>query len=119
MIEATHLIDPEQARIATAAGFGSFVFLTLTRGLGWVYVVTLFVVGQITAFYFTMPIAEWRGWSMQTYAVIAFTIGALAMLAWEAVIKFAQTFRDDPAGTVTSVWRLWRGDPKQPPEKKG
>lgn len=108
-MDASHLLDPTQAKIATAAGLGSFVFLMTTRNLGWVFVLTLFLVGQFTAFYFTIPIAEWRGWSMQTYGVIGFTIGALGMMLWGAVIKLVQNLRDDPAGTLTWIWRLWKG----------
>lgn len=103
-------IDPDQVRIATAAGFGSFVFLMVTRNLGWVFVLTLFLVGQFTAYYFTIPVAMWRGWPMTSYGVIGFTIGALGMMLWGAVIKFAQNLHDDPAGTVSWFWRLWRGN---------
>lgn len=114
MMEAPHLLDPDQARIATAAGLGSFVFLMVTRNLGWIFVLTLFLVGQFTAYYFTMPIAEWRGWSMAAYPTIGFTIGSLGMVAWNAVIKLGQTLSDDPMGTVTWAWRLFRGG-GQPP----
>lgn len=108
-MQLPHLLDPEQARIATAAGFGSFVFLVVKRNLGWAFVLTLFAVGQITAYYFTIPLALWRGWSMQAYGVIGFTIGALGMLIWGAIIQFAQSLHDDPRGTLSWAWRLWKG----------
>lgn len=119
MMDTAHLLDPDQARIATAAGLGSFVFLMVTRNLGWVFVITLFLVGQFSAYYFTMPFAEWRGWMPQTYGMIGFTIGALGMLIWGAVIKLAQNLRDDPSGTLTWATKLWRGggnsQPTSPP----
>jgi hypothetical protein len=116
LMQFPHFLSPEEARIATAAGFGSFVFLMITRNLGWVYVLTLFVVGQITAYYFTIPVTVWFGWSMNAYGVAAFMTGAFAMLFWGAVIHLAQKLHDDPMGTLGWAWRLWRGgaggDPK-------
>lgn len=110
LLNFPHILDPDEARIATAAGFGSFVFLMITRNLGWLYVVTLFGVGQVTAYYFTVPIALWRGWTPSSYGVIGFTIGAFGMLLWGAVIKLAQNLHDDPRGTVSWAWRLWKGN---------
>lgn len=104
-----HIIEPTQVPIQTAAGFGSFVFLMITRKMGWINVLILFAVAQITAYYFTVPIAMWRGWSPQMYGTLGFTIGAFAMVAWSAVIALATSFRDDPKGTLTWAWRLWRG----------
>jgi len=108
-MEFPHILDPTQVRIATAAGLGSFVFLMVTRRLGWFYVLTLFLVGQITAYYFTEEIATWRGWSMESYGVIGFTIGLLGMLFWGAVLTLAQSLHDDPRGTVTWLYGLWKG----------
>ena len=104
-----HLLEPEQVRIATAAGLGSFVYLMVTRNLGWIYVLSLFAVGQFTAFYFTVPVAAWRGWSMATYGLLAFVIGAMGMLLWSTVIKIANNLHDDPWGTASRAWKLWRG----------
>src|SRR5262245_48455617 len=104
-----HLINPEQVPIQTAAGFGSFVFLVMTRKLGWINVAILFAVAQLTAFYFTMPFALWWGWSMAMYGPLGFTIGAFAMIGWSAVLALATKLQDDPQGTLTWAWRLWRG----------
>lgn len=108
-MDLPHLVDAEQARIATAAGFGSFVFLMVTRNLGWLYVLALFLVGQISAYYFTIPFAHWRGWSPESYPMAGFTIGLFAMAFWSTVVKLAQGAHDDPFGTATSLLRLWRG----------
>ena len=81
----------------------------VTRKLGWFYVLTLFLVGQITAYYFAVPIAIWRGLSMDYYGVVGFIIGLLGMLFWGAVIALAQNLHDDPRGTVTWLYGLWKG----------
>jgi hypothetical protein len=105
-----HLLTPDEARVATAAGLGSFVFLMLTRQMGWLHVLTLFIIGQITAYYFTMPVAVWRGWSPSSYGTIGFTIGLLGMLFWGAVLQLAQNLRDDPKEMLSWLRRLWKGD---------
>jgi hypothetical protein len=113
----TWLLDQMQTAIQTAAGFGSFVYVLVTRKMGWINVLTLFLVGQITAYYVTIPLAVWRGFTPSYYGVLGFSIGALAMLIWGAVINVAQSLHDDPKGTLTGFWRLWRGGNGQGGEK--
>lgn len=110
-----HVIAPEQVPIQTAAGFGSFVFLMITRKMGWINVLVLFVVAQLTAYYFTIPIAHWRGWSSDMYGTLGFTIGVFAMVAWGALLSLATQLQEDPKGTVTWLWRLWKGRREEEP----
>ena len=116
-----HLIDPIAARNAIAAGFGSFMCILVTRKMGWLNVLTLFIVGQITAYYFTVPIAAWFGRAPNMYGVIGFTIGAFAMMVWGALINLIQNLHDDPQGTITWLWRLVKGGagPPDPKDKGG
>lgn len=104
-----HLVDPITARELIAAGLGSFVFLLVTRRLGWLSVLSLFIVGQITAYYFTMPIAAWLRYGDAALGPIGFFIGLTAMLFWGGVLTLVQKLHDDPLGTITYLLRLWRG----------
>ena len=107
-----HLFPPEKAGIQTATAAGSLVALMVTRKYAWVHALTLFIVGQITAFIWTVPIAEAFRWSTDYYGPIGFLIGMIGMLIWGGVIALGQNLADDPRGTLSWAFRLWRGDPK-------
>lgn len=107
-----HFFPPEKAGIQTATAAGSLVALLTTRKYGWLHALTLFVVGQITAFYWTLPIAEAFKWNMDFYGPIGFSIGAVGMVIWAGVVALGQNLAEDPRGTLTWAFRLWKGDPK-------
>jgi hypothetical protein len=104
-----HIVDPDKAHIATATAAGSFVALLLTRRFTPLYVLNLIVIGQVSAFYFTIWIAQAFNLTPLAWPPIAFTIGLLGMYAWDALISILTKLKDDPAGMVTAVTRLWKG----------
>lgn len=99
----------EQAAIATAAAAGSFVALLVTKAGSWKQILILFVVGQLTAAYWTIPIAAWLGFTMESYGWLGFLIGATAMLIWGAVMTLVKGLADDPRGTIQWAKELWKG----------
>ena len=107
------LFDNSKAGIQTATAVGSFVTLLITRKYGWAYALTLFVVGQVTAFYWTLPVAGAFGLSMAYYGPIGFFIGAVGMLLWGAVITLGQSLMDDPLAVAIRIWKTWRGGDKE------
>jgi hypothetical protein len=102
-------LSSETSAIATAAAAGSFVALMATKIGSWQQVIVLFVVGQLTAFYFTIPVAHWRGLDMNAYGWIGFLIGMLAMLVWGGLISLAKSLAEDPKGTLQWARELWKG----------
>lgn len=109
-MELQHLFSPDQTQIATATAAGSFVALLVTQRPGWLHVFTLFVVGQITALYWTEPMVAWFGWTMAAYRPFGFIFGAVGMLIWGGILSLVQQLHDDPLGTITWAWGLWRGN---------
>jgi Sec-independent protein secretion pathway component TatC len=105
-----NLLDPAKASIQTATALGSFVTLLVTRKYGWLYAISLFIVGQITAYYFTVPVAMRLGYGMDSYGAIGFSIGALALLVWGGIIAMAQSFMADPIAVFGRIWRTWKGE---------
>lgn len=104
-----HFFSPQQTSIMTAAAAGSFIALLVTRKPGWLHVLTLFLVGELTAFYWSDIIVAWLGWSPDTVKNVAFTIGALGMLVWGAIVNLFQKVHDDPTGTIDWAYGLWKG----------
>ena len=104
----THLFDPINTSIQFAAWAGAAVYLAFRRSFGWSVVLTVFFVTQLGAFYLTIPLANRFGLAMQL-AFTAFCIGALGFLIGGAIFSLLQNLHDDPQGTVTWAWRLWRG----------
>lgn len=106
-----HFFTPQETSIMTAAAAGSFIALLVTRKAGWLHVLTLFLVGELTAFYWSNFVVAWLGWHDDTVKNIAFTIGALGMLVWGAIMNLFQRAHDDPFGTIAKAYGLWRGKP--------
>lgn len=103
-----HFFTPQQTSILTAAAAGSFIALLLTRKIGWLHVLTLFAVGELTAFYWTVPIALKFGLT-DWLSNVAFSLGALGMLIWGAILKVFERVHDDPTGTISWAYGLWKG----------
>lgn len=108
-MNVTHLLDPVTASNLFAAGFGSTVYLVIRRNFGWSIVLTVFFVALVSAFYLTIPFALALGWSMAWYIFIAFCIGAFGFLIWGSIFNLLQTLHDDPQGTLSYWWRMWKG----------
>lgn len=104
-----HFFTAQQVGIMTAAAAGSFVALLVTRKPGWLHVLTLFFVGELTAFYWSDSVIMLLGWSQEYVKNVAFTIGAVGMLLWGGVLNLFQKVNDDPFGTISDLWGLWRG----------
>jgi hypothetical protein len=103
-------LSTETSALQTAAAAGSFVALMVTKVGSWKQVVVLFVVGQLTAFYFTVPIArDWLDFDMSAYGWIGFLIGATAMLVWGGVMSLFKSLADDPKETLQWLRELWKG----------
>lgn len=102
-------IDPAHAATAAAAAAGSLTALLVTRKYRGLQALTFFVIGQFTAFYFTVPLAMWFGFGDGALGWIGFTIGVVGMLFWAAVLSLVQNVVDDPKGTITWAWSLWKG----------
>jgi hypothetical protein len=109
-MDFSHLFTPEKAGIQTATAAGSLVALLTTRKYAWAHALTLFMVGQITAFYWTVPIAETFKWGTEYYGPVGFFIGAVGMLIWGGIIALGQNLSQDPMGTLTWAFKLWRRD---------
>jgi len=103
------LIDSMQAAIAAAAAAGSFTALLVTRKYRGLQACAYFVIGQFTAFYFTVPVADWLELSERAYGWIGFTIGVVGMLFWGAAVSLFQALVEDPKGTLSWAWSLWKG----------
>lgn len=101
--------DSMQTAIATAAAAGSFTALLVTRKYRGLQALAFFVIGQLTAFYFTVPIADWLGFGDSAYGWIGFVIGVGGMLFWAGALKIFQEFTDDPRGTIKWFRALWKG----------
>lgn len=108
-MNVTHFLSPDETAIAGATAAGTFVALLLRRP-GYVQMLSWFVIGQLTSFYFVVPIALYFMMAMAYYRPLGFMIGAIGMLIWSFVFSFTQKFVDDPLGTIGSVWRLWKGE---------
>lgn len=108
-----NIIDPVTANIQGACAAGSLVALTTQRRFAWAYALSLVVVGQVTAWYFTIPLADLFMIRMSLYVVIAFSYGALAFMIWSGVVQIGQSFMTDPVGLATRVIRAWRGGKDQ------
>ncbi len=115
-----HWFDPINTSIQWAAWWGAAFYLVARRNFGWSVVLPVVFITQILAFYVTIPFAMWRGWSMGTYIFIAFCIGAVGFLISGAIFNVLQSLHDDPQGTVSFWWRLWRGlAPRDDPKDGG
>lgn len=102
-------IDSMHTAIATAAAAGSFTALMVTRKYAWAQALTYFVIGQATAFYFTVPISERFGLGSSAYGWIGFLLGVFGMLFWGGVLKIFLDFTEDPKGTLNWLRTLWKG----------
>lgn len=113
-MDTWHFIDPVKTPIATATGFGVFLALLVTRRFAWLHAITLFVVAEITSYYFAIPLADRMGWGMAAYAPIGCLMGIFALSFWAGLMVIIDKFKDNPLGTVGDIWRLWRGDRSEP-----
>jgi hypothetical protein len=102
-------LSTETSALQTAAAAGSFVALLVTKVGSWKQMLVLFVVGQLTAFYFTVPLARVTGFDMAAYGWIGFLIGATAMLVWGSVMSLFKSLAEDPKGTLQWALELWKG----------
>lgn len=109
-LQLQHWIDPARVNVQGATAAGSFVALLSSRKYRGLHAITLFVVGQVTAYYWTLPLAEAFHWNMNFYGPIGFSIGAVGMLIWGGIVALAQNLYDDPKGTLTWAWRTWKGN---------
>jgi len=107
-IDVVHIFSPDESAIAGATAAGTFVAVLLRRP-GYIQVLTWFAVGQVTSFYFVLPIAIYLMLAMVYYRPLGFLIGAIGMLVWGAVFSFWNKVGDDPIGTIGGLWRLFRG----------
>lgn len=99
-----------QSAIQAAAAFGSFAALLVTKKYQWAHVLVYFLIGQVTAFYFTTSIVDGLGWDPTNYSWVGFTIGVVGMLFWGGIIKLFENLRDDPRGTLEWAKALiWKG----------
>lgn len=103
-----HFFTPEETAIAGATAAGTFVAL-LVRRPGWLQMLTWFIVGQLTSYYWAIPLIMWAGWSMLYYRPAGFMFGAVGMLVWTAIFAFSQRLSEDPLGTFATLWRTWKG----------
>ena len=99
----------EQAAIAMAAAAGSFVALMVAKRTRWAEILTLFVIGQITAFYWTIFVAQRLGFGMEAYGWVGFLLGFLGMAFWGTVAKVAESFLADPKASINWALDIWKG----------
>ena len=79
----------------------------MTKKYQWAHVLVYFLIGQVTAFYFTAAIVDGLSWEPKNYSWVGFTIGVVGMLFWGGAIKLFENLRDDPKGTLTWAKTLW------------
>lgn len=103
-----HLFTPDETAIAGATAAGTFVAL-LVRRPDWRAMLSWFIVGQLTSFYWVVPGIMFLGWSMDYYRSAGFAFGALGMLLWTAIFALSQKLSEDPVGTIATLWRTIRG----------
>lgn len=104
-----HLLTPAESEIALAAAAGSFIALTLDRPVGWFRCSLLFAIGQLTAYYWTLPVLAWFGAGAGWNRPIGFIFGASGMGLAGGLLRFSKGVSDDPLGFVGRAVRIWRG----------
>jgi len=103
-----HLISPDEMAILAASFWGSFVALLVKRP-DWKAMASWFIVGQLTSFYWVIPVVMWWGLDMFFYQGVGFAFGALGMIIWTIIYSLSQKLTEDPLGTIDSLWRTFRG----------
>lgn len=103
-----HLVTPEQAAIARATAAGWLVAMIVLRR-GWVEVVSWFLVGQLSSYYWVLPLAMAAGLAMGWHEPIAFGFGAGGMFVWTAIFTVGSKLSTDPLGTIQQIWRIRKG----------
>jgi len=107
--QTIHLFSPNEAAIAVAAAAGSFATLMVGQKGGWMECSGLFLVGQMTAYYWTVPILMWLMWTEAGQRPIGFVLGACGFALWGAIVRLTGGLHDDPLGTLGRIRRIWRG----------
>lgn len=102
-----HLLTQEQAAIAWATGAGWLVAMIVLRR-PWLEIVSWFLVGQVSSFYWVVPIAMAMGWAMY-HEPIGFFWGAFGMFVWTGFAAIFTKLSTDPIGTIQTLWRLRQG----------
>lgn len=100
-----HFFTPDEAGIAGATAAGTFVAL-LVRRPDWRAMLSWFIVGQLTSFYWAATLAMWIALGDRP---VGFAIGAICILLWTAIFSLSQKLSEDPLGTIASLWRTFRG----------
>lgn len=107
VMDQFHLFTPEQAAIARATAAGWVVAMVVLRR-GWLEIVSWFLVGQLSSYYWTDLIARYFGFEMNPGAV-GFLIGAGGMFVWTALFTVGTKLSQDPLGTIQQIWRIRKG----------
>lgn len=103
-----HFFTPEEAAIAGATASGTFVAL-LVRRPDWRAMLSWFVVGQLSSFYLVVPFAMWRMLDIAYHRPLGFGFGAFGMLIFTAGFALFERLSQDPLGTISELWRTFRG----------
>jgi hypothetical protein len=96
--------------IAGATAAGTFIALVIKRP-GPLQMLSWFAVGQMSSFYLAVPLSLWLMIDMAYYRPLGLFFGAAGLLLWTAVLNFTQRLSEDPLGTVSGLWRTFRGHP--------
>ena len=107
-MDSFHLLTPDETAIAKATAIGTFVVILIRRP-PWIEIVSCFLVGQLTAYYWVVAICLYWMVSDDYYGVVAWLLGAFGQVIWSAVYQFFERLKDDPVGTVDRLWRSIRG----------
>ena len=115
MPDVIHWLEAAQSSVQSAAAGGSFVgMLTSRTQFSWKASASLFLVGQVLAFFIALPLATWLMMKMTYYPALGLGIGLIGFYAMGGIVAFAQNFASDPWGTLLKVWGLWKGGGASP-----
>lgn len=107
-MESFHLLTPDETAIAKATAAGTFLAVLIRRP-PWLEIVTWFLVGQLTTYYWVAAICLWWMLGPDYYGVMACFLGAVGHMIWSALFQFFERLKNDPLGTLAGVLRSFRG----------
>jgi len=104
-----HLLTPDETAIAKAAAIGTFVAVLIRRP-PWLEIVTWFLIGQLTSYYWVAAVCLYWMLGPYSYGVVAWSWGAFGHFIWSAAFQTFDRLKNDPLGTVERIWRSFRGN---------
>ena len=104
-----HLLSPVDADMMVWTAAGLISLILLTKKFGWAPIVSSLIVAELTMIGFIVPSLMLRNWPIGAYRPTAYAVGFGGTLILGAVVNFLEKFREDPEGTASRLWGLWKG----------